>query len=595
MSALSSIRNGLTSSGSSIIVGIIIFGLVATFGGFLGEGSVLSNNSILSVNGKSITPGEFSLEYGRISDQLSDSDQDLSDEIIEDITRDSIVFKELYAQSAIEAGLNIDDKKLNSLIVNDPSFYTNESFDVELFKGFLSRLGMTPDSFKEYIKSRYLASDLQNLLNKEINLSNDLVRNFIEANNQTRDISFSRIILAEEASKETISEKEISDYYDKNKFLYISPLNISYRFLNLNQDAFSKSLSISEEEISEEMEAIKINFLPQKKVNHIEISYDESNKEDKLNEIKGLLTDLNNNKLSFEDAVRDFSTDLSTKNNNGDLGYTDGTIFPDEFEEVLSKIKINQLSEIIDLTTSFHIIKYTEQTNSNFTREDIVERITFAKASEKLEEALNFIDENIFISDIESISDNLNLEIENTFFEEENIFVSKFNDIDIDEIEEGGLYGPFQEEEEGYLVIAIDKIEEQGYKAFDEVNSQIEGELKLLNASKKTDLMVQSSIENLKNNTGKITKYSEIKRDNFLLPLEITRKLFSFETKENDIFSLILDNGDAYVVKLDKVNDNKGVISTKDLNEGKNYLSSVYKEIIRQSFTTKLRESSTVN
>ena len=594
MSALSSIRNGLTSSGSSIIVGIIIFGLVATFGGFLGEGSVLSNNSILTVNGKSITPGEFSLEYGRISDQLSDSDQDLSDEIIEDITRDSIVFKELYAQSAIEAGLNIDDKKLNSLIVNDPSFYTNESFDVELFKGFLSRLGMTPDSFKEYIKSRYLASDLQNLLNKEINLSNDLVRNFIEANNQTRDISFSRLILAEEASKETISEKEISDYYDKNKFLYISPLNISYRFLNLNQDAFNKSLSISEEEISEEMEAIKINFLPQKKVNHIEISYDESNKEDKLNEIKSILMDLNNNKLSFEDAVRDFSTDLSTKNNNGDLGYTDGTIFPDEFEEVLSKIKINQLSEIIDLTTSFHIIKFTEQTNSNFTREDIVERITFAKASEKLEEALNFVDENIFISDIESISDNLNLEIENTFFEEENIFVSKFNDIDIDEIEEGGLYGPFQEEE-GYLVIAIDKIEEQGYKAFDEVNSQIEGELKLLNASKKTDLMVQSSIENLKNNTGKITKYSEIKRDNFLLPLEITRKLFSFETKENDIFSLILDNGDAYVVKLDKVNDNKGVISTKDLNEGKNYLSSVYKEIIRQSFTTKLRESSTIN
>ena len=231
MSALSSIRNGLTSSGSSIIVGIIIFGLVATFGGFLGEGSVLSNNSILSVNGKSITPGEFSLEYGRITDQLSDSDQDLSDEIIEDITRDSIVFKELYAQSALEAGLNIDDKKLNSLIVNDPSFYTNESFDVELFKGFLSRLGMTPDSFKEYIKSRYLASDLQNLLNKEINLSNDLVRNFIEANNQTRNISFSRMILAEEASKEIISEKEISDYYDKNKFLYISPLNVSYSCL----------------------------------------------------------------------------------------------------------------------------------------------------------------------------------------------------------------------------------------------------------------------------------------------------------------------------------------------------------------------------
>ena len=78
MSALSNIRNGLTSSGSSIIVGIIIFGLVATFGGFLGEGSVLSNNSILTVNGKSISQGEFAIEFGRIEEQLSQGDQDLS-------------------------------------------------------------------------------------------------------------------------------------------------------------------------------------------------------------------------------------------------------------------------------------------------------------------------------------------------------------------------------------------------------------------------------------------------------------------------------------------------------------------------------------
>ena len=110
MSALSSIRNGLTSSGSSIIVGIIIFGLVATFGGFLGEGSVLSNNSILTINGKSISQGEFAIEFGRIEEQLSQGDQDLSDDLIESIVKESIVLKELYFQSAVKAGLNMDDK-----------------------------------------------------------------------------------------------------------------------------------------------------------------------------------------------------------------------------------------------------------------------------------------------------------------------------------------------------------------------------------------------------------------------------------------------------------------------------------------------------
>ena len=221
MSALSSIRNGLTSSGSSIIVGIIIFGLVATFGGFLGEGSVLSNNSILSINDKSISQGEFAIEYGRIESEVSESGQEFSTEIIENITKENIIYKELLAQSAKKVGLNIDDKKLNTIIRNDQSFYNDNSFDIDLFRGFLSRLGMTPESFKEYIKSRYLASDLQIILDKDINFSNEYIRNFIVANNQTRDISFSKIILADEASKEDVGKEEVERYYNDNKFLYI--------------------------------------------------------------------------------------------------------------------------------------------------------------------------------------------------------------------------------------------------------------------------------------------------------------------------------------------------------------------------------------
>jgi hypothetical protein len=56
-----------------------------------------------------------------------------------------------------------------------------------------------------------------------------------------------------------------------------------------------------------------------------------------------------------------------------------------------------------------------------------------------------------------------------------------------------------------------------------------------------------------------------------------------------------LENGDAYVVKLNKINENKGVITSKDLEEGKNYLASVYKNIIRDSFINSLRENSNIN
>ncbi len=594
MSALSNIRNGLTSSGSSIIVGIIIFGLVATFGGFLGEGSVLSNNSILTINGKSISQGEFAIEFGRIEEQLSQGDEDLSNDVIENIVKESIVLKELYSQSAVKVGLNMDDKKLNSLIRNDPSFYNDDSFDIDLFRGFLSRLGMTPDSFKEYIKSRYLAVDLQTILSKDINFGNDYIRQFIEANNQTRDITFTKVLLTEEAMKENITEEEVSQYYENNKFLYISPLKISYKLLSVNQDLFNDLVSVTEEEIEEEKEAFLNNFVSQKRISHIEITYDNSNREEKLDLVQNILLNLKNDSLNFETAVSKYSTDLSTKNNKGDLGFTDGSIFPDEFENEIKKLELNQISSVIDLSTSFHILKIIEKTDSSFSREDIIERITFVKTSEKLDDVLNYLDENIFITDIETLAKDFNLTYENITDESEDQFFIKFDSLDFDEIEEGSLLGPL-ESDEGYNIVQIDEITDQGFKSLDQVNKEIEKELKILKASKKIKSLVENLKNKLINDDTDFTKYSEIKRNNFLLPSQISQKLFSFEIKENEIFSLILDDGDAYVVKLDKINENKGVISSEDLGQGKDYLTTVYQDIIRESFINELRKSSSIN
>ncbi len=594
MSALSSIRNGLTSSGSSIIVGIIIFGLVATFGGFLGEGSVLSNNSILSINDKSISQGEFAIEYGRIESEVSESGQEFSTEIIENITKENIIYKELLAQSAKKVGLNIDDKKLNTLIRNDQSFYNDNSFDIDLFRGFLSRLGMTPESFKEYIKSRYLASDLQVILDKDINFSNEYIRNFIVANNQTRDISFSKIILADEASKEDVGKEEVERYYNDNKFLYISPLKISYKLLSLDQDLFNESVDITEEEIEFEKKAILENLKTQKRISHIEIAFNEDNREEKFMLAEKIRAELNDQSLNFNDAVLEFSSDLSTKNNSGDLGFTDGTIFPDEFENEIKSLKLNEISSIIDLTTSFHIIKLIEETNSELSNEDIIERITFTKSSEKLDDVLNYIDENIFITDIESLSREFNLIAQNISEEEEKNFLTKYKDLDLDDLEEGNLYGPL-ESDNGYLVIGVNKIIDQSYKTLDEVKIEIINELRNIKASGKTYSLIENKKKELANNSQNFTKYSEIKRNNLLLPSQVTQKLFSFDTSENEIFSITLNNGDAYIVKLDKINENKGVVSSEDLDQGREYLTSVYQDIIRQSFINELRDNSKIN
>ena len=594
MSALSNIRNSLSSSGSSIIVGLLIFGLVATFGGFLGDGNIVSRDSILSVNGKEISSGEFAIEYGRLDSQLSQSDQDLPDEILENIVKESIILKELFSQSAEKIGLNIDDKKLNQIIINDPSFYTDGSFDADLLKGFLSRLDMNPESFKEYIKSKYLALNIQNVIDEGVIFNLNDVRKFISSNNQTRDISFSRISLVDESLKEDLKEGEALDFYKENRFLYISPLSFTYKTLEFDRESFTSSVSVSDEEIFKEQDALYKNYLPQKRVSHIEISYSENNKEEKFSLAENILSELSNNVISFNEAVTKYSTDLSTNNNRGDLGYTDGSIFPDEFEKELKIIGPNEISKIIDLTSSFHIIKYSEEKNINLSREEIKEKIVFTKTSDKLDEALNFIEENIYISSMEEISNEFNLNLINISNEDENKFLSKFTDLESNELKEGELYGPYEIKDK-YFLIGIDKITDQNFKVFEEVEDQINEELRLEKASKKINLLVESAVKDLSLNPKEFNSYSEVKRDNFLLPNKVTEKLFSYDLIENEIFSVYLENGDAYAVRLNKINENKGVITSKDLEEGKNYLTSVYKNIIRDSFINSLRENSNIN
>ena len=151
MSAISNIRKNLNSTGSTIIVGFIVFVLVATFGGFIGNNN-LGDNVIFSVNGEDVYAGEYSLEASRIASNF-DEINDISEEELDSFTRSSLIFKKLFSQKADEIGFGVSEDKINDLIRQDRNFYSNDKFDVNIFRGLLSRLGMTTDDFRKLTKS----------------------------------------------------------------------------------------------------------------------------------------------------------------------------------------------------------------------------------------------------------------------------------------------------------------------------------------------------------------------------------------------------------------------------------------------------------
>ena len=604
MSAISNIRKNLSSTGSSIIVGLIVFVLVATFGGFIGNSNI-SSNEIFSVNGKGIHIGEYNLEANRIASSLNES-QDFTEEEIESFTKESIIFKEMFSQQAESIGLKISEENINDLIRSDLSLYSEEKFDADLFRGLLTRLGMTVDDYRELIQSKYLASRLLDFYDNTAFISTNEAKNFIANSKQKRDLRFRKISLEELATSQEISNEEIEDYYNNYPSEFKSLKKINFRSVFFSKDNFKENFQITSDEIEDEKIALKSsqNLNGQIRVSHIQLSYEDNQaKEEKRLIADEIISRIARGEETFEELVTLYSDDIGTNKIGGDLGFTDGTLFPEEFEQELASLNPQEVSQIIELDNSFHILKVTQKNIFDLSDEQVAERIISVKSEEELQNILNEIDENLDNTTLSEISesydffieDNKNLSITDLITEYEDLeFIDDFerNNIFLDE-----LYGPY-DFNGGYLLIEPYEFFPSTLKSLSDVKNEIEETLKLASAQILMPEKINEDISNLQNevNLERFVSYSDVERDTSLFPQEVTNSIFSISQLEGD--NSIISNvhlGDAYIIQLLDVKDFEGVISLEEITETKNALNLALNEIEKDYLYGQLREKASIN
>ena len=118
---------------------------------------------------------------------------------------------------------------------------------------------------------------------------------------------------------------------------------------------------------------------------------------------------------------------------------------------------MNGTSEIIDLGSSYHVLKVTERNEYSISEDDIIDRLVSIKAEEEMKNILNEIDENITNLTIQEISDIYGI----SFKSEERLSITdlltSFGDLDfVEDFERNNIflnevYGPY-ELDQGYLI-----------------------------------------------------------------------------------------------------------------------------------------------
>ena len=599
MSALQNIRRGLSSTGSSIIVAVLIFGLVATFGGFLTDPTAPSNTP-LKVNGKNISFGEFNLEFSRLSTLFSEGD--VTEEIINEITRNSIITKELIYQKALDLKMNVSNDYVNSLIANDISFQTNNEFDTVLFSGYLARLGLTVNDYREIVKSKSIANNLNDFIARsEFSLGSSAL-NFIQATNQQRSLSFFKLDLIKISEKEIISESEILNYYQQNQFKFIEPKKVSVKYILLNENLFRDSLEVSSQEILDERSLLEEgNDNSQTRVSHIQLSFSsDEEKTEKLITANSILKKLSDS-ITFESLVVEYSDDFGSNSNDGDLGYTDGTILPEEFESELKNLSVNDTSPIIEMPGSIHILKVTEKNEFLFSDTEIEEMILSNKSQEILNQTLLNIEDNYLGLALDVLNSDLKLKIQKSKqFDRDNLpeelisFDVSDEIFDQDDVSTE-FFGPYEDEAGNFLLFEISELKQETLLSQSKAQPQI---TKILQLEQAKDTILQELEEYeakaIDNELSDFNSYSLIKRDSSLLPDNLLSDLFTIDI-ENPVFISSQDNGDIYVVRLTKIKNSKNLAKKEDIEAAKNSLRSLNARSYLDTFFKELESNSFIN
>ena len=267
----------------------------------------------------------------------------------------------------------------------------------------------------------------------------------------------------------------------------------------------------------------------------------------------------------------------------------------------IKNLSVNDISQIIEMPGSVHILKVTEKNEFLFSDAEIKEMILSNKSQEILNQSLLNIEDNYLGLTLNALSSDLNLKVQksgqfdNENFPEELLSFNVTDEIfDQDDVSPE-FFGPYEDEAGNFLLFEISEVKQETLLSQSDAQSEI---TKILQLEQAKDTILQElekyEAKAIANELSDFNSYSLIKRDSSLLPDNLLSDLFTVDL-ENPVFISSQENGDIYVVRLTKIKNSKNLAKKDDIEAAKNSLRSLNSRSYLDTFFKELESNSFIN
>jgi peptidyl-prolyl cis-trans isomerase D len=584
---LQKIRDNSRGVGAKIFVWFIIV-VFGAWGASTIVSSVLTSNPAVSVNGVDID--ELQVEQNtqrRIQQEIEalGPDADLSS-IDEDAIRatamDELIQRELVLQAAGRAGMVVSSRTIDRSIAQTSDFQIDGVFNAERAQLVLQSIGYTPNSYRAALASEGLVNQTTFTLGLSSFVTPNEILQLARLLNETRDIRYLLINMDDQLTSMEVTDEEILAYYETNQARFMKEEQVSLAYVEIDKDAIFDEVSVTEEQISKRYEEEQLEFQSQieRRASHILLeAFDENGYGEALTQAEDLKARIDSGE-SFEDLAAEYSNDVGSAEIGGDVGYTTGQNFVEEFEQALRELEVGQISGPVRTEFGIHLIKLTEQNQSTLesladSRERIERGLKTTQVDtiflERSEELGNLAFESFDLQDPAEI---MGLEIKTTglFGRSGGTGIAANRDVinaafGSEVLLDGLNSNLISLTPSRSVVVRLVEHNQPALEALEDVGVEIRIELQFAKVSERAAELGQSISDSLQNGGNIDTileaqnltwnQLNELERNNQLLPPELVNNIFSMVEPADgsvNVEGFQLASGAYVVVELQQVN-----------------------------------------
>ena len=570
---MESLRNFLTGPRLFIVIAACALPFV-----FLGTSSLGSTfqTSLGSVNGEDVSEADWQIAANIAEDRLKrvyGDDFDLSQldqEIQFDQIKQELISQKVLLSQARSLGFINDDIKRQAkiAIIKNPTFHLDGLFDEDIYEAQINASGHTKESYINLMSDIMASEIFRSSLASSGFVTQSEVQELAEILEKTADINFIKVDFDLLKQQIENSEEEIIDFYKDNEILFFSEEKRSIKYFVLKSDDYNKLVEVPDNFIANSYKEYLQQADNRNEIRFSHIMVDKNNypsTEEAFNVINEAMIKLNSGE-TFTNIVKEFSEDIVSRDNGGDLEYFDAEIFPEDFAVALENMNVNDISEIVELDETFHILKITELNKFEAMpmeqmKESILQELINSESMALMNDEYEIIDEMIFSgSDIDTISASLSKNLLDKKDLSQNNFDFEFNDPNIRNFifsPESSLNIPnIFNSGDSIVVMQIVDIIEPFLQELNIVMNKVNENLSEQKTNEKMNLLIseltsakeENSLSSFLNAYDFISQESfiDITRYSSLLPKEVVSEVFNILPGN----SVTLDafNGDKYFI-----------------------------------------------